>query len=551
MTQETKYQTRKPVRLATALALILASVPSVAVASGCDAFMREAEAVEGVVPKLDEQGRVRALVMYGEGTFIAPKRSLISNARREAELSAKRAFSEWLQQDLSSESVMANMMEAVEVTNQDGATAGLATEISQSLDVIRSNTNAVLSGIVKLDECVDTQQKFILVEMGWKPALSKAAGDAKSTINQEVARGNAPPPAPSSRAESAVAMAQPTPAQTTPPATGKQTIEKRGGLSIVVVEVEGIGTGLKGATNEALRSAVAQVYGEAFASQQQSVDFVATLEATNSQGDSAGIAVEQSASLNQVSSSTSGYIDSYEYISKQDGATGYRVVLRVKIPKYESTIDPSKNTIVVLPLRLSPSIGAAEASEIADLVRDNIESILGDTQSLAVLDRQNLGAQQAELSFLASGAAPVSEMARAGNAAGADFMLIAEMVSFTMSEEQSQLAGRTIQRSVFDAEVSVKVIEVASTNIVFSRVIPFQRLKYRADSSRFDFSNEVATTVSRQVANRIGGGLTASRASEIDQGSNRKAEERATAEKTVKRASERLDQMKKRAENDW
>lgn len=538
-------------RLATALALILASVPSVAVASGCDAFMREAEAVEGVVPKLDEQGRVRALVMYGEGTFIAPKRSLISNARREAELSAKRAFSEWLQQDLSSESVMANMMEAVEVTNQDGATAGLATEISQSLDVIRSNTNAVLSGIVKLDECVDTQQKFILVEMGWKPALSKAAGDAKSTINQEVARGNAPPPAPSSRAESAVAMAQPTPAQTTPPATGKQTIEKRGGLSIVVVEVEGIGTGLKGATNEALRSAVAQVYGEAFASQQQSVDFVATLEATNSQGDSAGIAVEQSASLNQVSSSTSGYIDSYEYISKQDGATGYRVVLRVKIPKYESTIDPSKNTIVVLPLRLSPSIGAAEASEIADLVRDNIESILGDTQSLAVLDRQNLGAQQAELSFLASGAAPVSEMARAGNAAGADFMLIAEMVSFTMSEEQSQLAGRTIQRSVFDAEVSVKVIEVASTNIVFSRVIPFQRLKYRADSSRFDFSNEVATTVSRQVANRIGGGLTASRASEIDQGSNRKAEERATAEKTVKRASERLDQMKKRAENDW
>ena len=54
---------------------------------------------------------------------------------------------------------------------------------------MRSNTSAVLSGLVKLDECVDTEQKFILVELGWKPSLSAAAADTKSTINSEVARG--------------------------------------------------------------------------------------------------------------------------------------------------------------------------------------------------------------------------------------------------------------------------------------------------------------------------------------------------------------------------
>ena len=32
-----------------------------------------------------------------------------------------------------------------------------------------------LEGLVKLDECVDTEDLYILVELGWKPELSKAA----------------------------------------------------------------------------------------------------------------------------------------------------------------------------------------------------------------------------------------------------------------------------------------------------------------------------------------------------------------------------------------
>lgn len=553
MTRSSTRPRQWPCMRVLALSILTSFASSAAWAEGCDAFLAESEAIEGVVPKLNENGQVRALVMYGEATFIAPKRSLITNARRKAELSAKRAFSEWLKQDLSSESVQADMMEAVQVTNQDGDTAGVATEISQTLDVIRTDTNAVLSGIVKLDECVDTTEKYVLVELGWKPSLSRAAGTAKATMNREIARDE--PSRESPIAQPAQTADQQTTAaganKTQGAALGKKTVEKRGGISIVIVEVEGVGSDLKGATNEALRSAVAQVYGEAFASRQQSVDMVATIEATNSQGDTAGLAVEQTASVNEVSSSTSGLIDSYEYMSKQDQASGYRVVLRVKIPKYESTIDPNKNTIVVLPLKVAPGVSSAEAADVVDLVRDNIESLLGDTKSLAVLDRQNLGAQQNELAYLASGAAPISEMARIGNAAGADFMLITELVSFDRAEEQSQLAGRSISRSVFNADVSVKVIEVASTNIMFSRVIPFQRLKYRTDNSRFEFSNEVATTVSRQVANRVGGGFTQARARDIDQGSNRKAKERAAAEKVVKKASDRMNKMKKEAENDW
>lgn len=159
-------------------------------AGSCDRYMAEAEAVEGVVPKLNDDGSIRAFVMYGEDSFIAPKRSLITKARRKAELRAKRAFSEWMEQNLESESAYADMMETVEQTDSSGMTAGTATEVSQSIDIMRTNSQAVLSGIIKLDECLDTDQRVIFVEMGWKPSLSAAAADTKSKINSEVARGN-------------------------------------------------------------------------------------------------------------------------------------------------------------------------------------------------------------------------------------------------------------------------------------------------------------------------------------------------------------------------
>lgn len=191
------------------LGALLIGLSGITYGAGCDQFMAEAEAVEGVVPKLNDDGSIRAFVMYGEDSFVAPKRSLITKARRKAEVRAKRAFSEWMEQNLESESLYNDMMETVEETDSNGMSSGTATEISQSIDVMRTNTKAVLSGIIKLDECLDTQQRFVLVEMGWKPSLSEAAADTKSKINSEVARGNANAPSgsgsKSSPAKSAIA----------------------------------------------------------------------------------------------------------------------------------------------------------------------------------------------------------------------------------------------------------------------------------------------------------------------------------------------------------
>ena len=175
------------------LLVVLILVPSVNSFSACSEMEAEAEAIEGVVPKFDENGNFKSISMYADASFIAPKRSLISAARKQAELKAKRDFSNFIKEKVAAGTLSEYMMETKSVTNNKGETSGSAEEINRIVDTISSNTESVLSGIIKLDECVDAQQKYILVRMGWKPMLSEIAADTRQTIDKEVSRGESSP----------------------------------------------------------------------------------------------------------------------------------------------------------------------------------------------------------------------------------------------------------------------------------------------------------------------------------------------------------------------
>lgn len=167
---------------------LLSSVVSV-VHANCSAFESEAEAFEGIVPKFNEDGSIRSLSMYGEGTFLVAQRSLMSDARRKAELSARRAFSEFITSDFSSSTVASSLIETSQNTDQEGNTAGSADELESTLNLMRNDSVAVMSGVVKLDECVDAEGKYLLVRMGWKPELSRAAAGAASVMTESATAG--------------------------------------------------------------------------------------------------------------------------------------------------------------------------------------------------------------------------------------------------------------------------------------------------------------------------------------------------------------------------
>jgi hypothetical protein len=157
-------------------------------AGKCDAYLQEAKAASGVVPNI-KNGKLKSLSIYGQKSFIAPKSSLINKARRKAEMSAKRDFSAWIKEKVSSNTLSQELMETHEKTNSDGTTEGIAEEISKYSDEISNSTESVLSGIIKLDECVDPQNKIVYVRVGWKPELSEMAADTRANIDNSVERG--------------------------------------------------------------------------------------------------------------------------------------------------------------------------------------------------------------------------------------------------------------------------------------------------------------------------------------------------------------------------
>lgn len=156
----------------------------------CSQMEAESAAGVGVHVRLSDQGKVEAIFAMGEGNFLAPKRSLIKKARTAATLDAKRQFSEWLEEAVAGGTVATSLLEQVETTDQDGMTSGTAEEITQIGETMASATANVLNGLVKLDECVDTDEKYILVELGWKPELSAAARQASGELSGTASASN-------------------------------------------------------------------------------------------------------------------------------------------------------------------------------------------------------------------------------------------------------------------------------------------------------------------------------------------------------------------------
>jgi len=438
------------------------------------------------------------------------------------------------------------MLNQVEKTDAAGNTEGMAEELSTQVDSMRANTSAVLSGIVKLDECVDKKEKVVMVQVGWKPSLSKAAADAVTTINKEVQRGQRS--AATSTARGTVKAAQRVrnlgPRATANNKDGGASPRKSGasglpGLRIIVVKVEGIGANIKRATNEALRSAVSQVFGEQFAAKTKTVDLTNTAELSGSLGNAA-IAVERSSTKETISSKTKGLIKSYRYLKKQKHDEGIRVFLEVKLPKYKSGLDPSKSKIIVLRPKLSASIKTkgSDMKVFIAALQDSLEANINLSRNLTVLDRRFVKDQLTELKNIASGNSPIEELAKLGNRAGADLMMVSEIISYTHIKEQTRLGSKTIDRSLFNSEVAIKVIDIASSNIMYSQRVPFRKQRIRSSNPASKFGAKIGVRLSKRITNKLGGGIA-------------RSSESPNMDRAIKRVNRTFNKAKEDAKNDW
>jgi len=522
------------------------SASSTAVFASCEDFLNEFETTSlGVSYKKDpETGRITALMMMGEANFLSPKSSLVRKAKKKALMNAKAEFVRFMKEDFSAADLTADLTNSIEKTDQDGNTTGAVEEISSMAETMASSAESVISGIVVLGECVDKDEKVALVLAGWKPELSTAAADAKQATSNPTPTATSSASASSGQAASASAASGVAASDGSSGSATPSTPSKKVGITIITVEAEGEGGNLKQATNEAIRSAIAQVLGEKFASSQLSTDFTATAEVSNSEGQSAGVAVETSTQFEVQASEVKGILSGYKYISKQELSDGIKVVLQVEIPKYESSIDKTKNTLIVFKPEMKKIDGLtpSEADEIASEIRNSLENILNESGKLEVLDRAFLNKRNIELGTVAAGNNSMTEMARIGNLAGADFMLVTEFEKLSSKVEERKVGNNMIIRQNFNGSANFKVIEVATSNIISSGSVPIRKLKFKKDNSLSQFSDKISVSVSRQITRKLGGNVNAGGASGDDTQNVRNAQ---------KRADESMKKLEESVKDDW
>ena len=533
----------KPASLMLSLAMF--AMPLQAYAS-CANFLDDVGSTSlGVSYKKDpETGKIVALMMMGEANFLTPKSSLVRKAKKKALMNAKAEFVRFMKEDFVAADLVSDLTAEATTTDSNGNTTGQVEEISAMAETMASSSQAVISGIVVLGECVDTEEKVAMVFAGWKPELSAAGADARKAMKAEAGSSAAG----TQTAVNSGAATTSNSGSSSSTASSSQSTDRgttKVGITVITVEAEGEGANLKQATNEAIRSAIAQVLGEKFASSQLSTDFTATVEVTGANGDTAGAALETSTQLDVTASEVSGIVSGYSYLSKEEVSTGIKVVLNVEIPKYESSLDKNKNTLIVFrpEIKKADGITASEMDQIADAIRNDLENILNESGKLEVLDRSYLQQRNIELGTVAVGNNSMTELARVGNLAGADFMLVMEFEKLSSKVEEKTVGENVIVRQVFNGSANFKVIEVATSNIVSSGKVPVRRLKFKKDNGVSQFSGKVSDLVSRRIVRKLGGNVSNASLGGGDDSQNVK--------KAAERAEARLKKLEEEVKNDW
>jgi hypothetical protein len=445
---------------------------------GCAAYLAEAYARQGVVPKVDYDGKVSALFLYGEGTFVLPTPGLVSAARLEAELSAKRSLAEWLGVELDAESLAEMTLNQSSTTASNGDSLGSVSEFTKMIDTMRSKTDQTLSSVIKLDECMDSELGVVLVTMGWKPGLMIGRTDEETT---ELQAGR----------EKA--------------ATGEFSETS---ITIKSVTVNGIGETESDAIRDGLRSAVSQVFGEKFASSITTSGASISLTLADSSGFSKAVATDSKITESVSKSETSGLIKSYSVIDLKFSGQKTAVILNVDLPIYQSRIVDERARIIVLPPRLeNESVDRSLFNTLSKVMHRELERLLNQTKALSVLDRTNTSSLDEEIDLMSGREFNQNEAARFGNRLGADYILISEVTSLEKKKVEVELTGRNIERYTFSGIVWVKALEAATGSLVFVERVPME-LTMRAEADGFDvFALRHSQVAGLTIAETLGGGL--------------------------------------------
>ncbi|MGY9001184.1 MAG: hypothetical protein ACKVIK_14810 [Rhodospirillales bacterium] len=234
-------------------------------------------------------------------------------------------------------------------------------------------------------------------------------------------------------------------------------------MEYVTVPSQGTGASRADAIKDALQEAVGQVNGVQIAAQ-TSKQVTESYKEANGQENH-----EMTENFKQdIESKTKGVIRKYDVVSEQ-GPTPelalWQVSLNVTVAKYKLSKQAERLRMAVVPFTLSSTIkDKKRAQDFEPLFVNTLVSYLTQTRRFAMLDRQLMGKQQAELKLIQGENFRTEEMARLGNQLGTDYLISGTIdnVNQTSNTIKMRTTGKKITTVTTSVNLSYRIFDVAT-----------------------------------------------------------------------------------------
>jgi len=241
------------------------------------------------------------------------------------------------------------------------------------------------------------------------------------------------------------------------------------GLSSVTIQSQGSGPSRDAAINAAIVEAISQVNGAQVAS-----TISTSMRESFSESDGGSSYESTSEMQEQISKATSGVVQSWSIVSvgpdtQLDGF--WLAVLNVEVAQYKQSKQLERLRMAIGNFWFrSGGADDYDLSAFAKAFARELENLLTQSRKFAMLDRSFLADQQQELDLVASGGSPTQELARLGQRAGTDYLIVGEVTEAAKSSKKRtlQTTGQEVTIKSASGSVDYRLIDVATSQVKFA-----------------------------------------------------------------------------------
>ncbi|MFV0626944.1 MAG: CsgG/HfaB family protein [Alphaproteobacteria bacterium] len=288
----------------------------------------------------------------------------------------------------------------------------------------------------------------------------------------------------------------------------------------IEVEALGVGDDYDWAVLNAVENAVRQTsdieVGKSIPQMKVSANYNGNLTETGnsvlSKDKNVNVKEEFNAQFKTIEAYYHGKVKSYKVQSmeEKEGKTYVKILATVeKIEDYKSPelVKKAEYKMAVMPFKGLRSYNCSGTpiplSKMNESLNNSLTTKLSQTQKFSIVDRQNLDDYAKEANLINDGYTRDSDKNKLKNIAAADYMIVGSISEFhsTNSSKKIEVTGEEYSKSSMKLVVNYSIIEVATTEVIFSDTAQGSIRKDKKLGSCISVLNNITDKIGDRIVN--------------------------------------------------